>query len=171
MPKTFSSLKPLFLAKLPDLTAEQADKYIQILRERNQGKLSGLSVVDIKKGVEELWKKDTGAVGGAAGAVGAVGFGRGRQIGGQFGGRSAQSAPAEEEEAECSICLEPVSPNDANYKELNPCKHGFHLNCITVSFGSVSTVLTLIVNIYRTGSIPRELAATPVQTAGTTLWM
>ena len=101
------------LAKLPDLTAEQADKYIQILRERNHGKLSGLSVVDIKNGVEELWRKDTGAVGGA----GAVGFGRGRQA----------------EAEECSICLDPVRPGDPDYKELNPCKHSFHFHCIRVS--------------------------------------
>ena len=107
-----------------------------MLRERNQGKLSGLSVVDNTKGVEELWRKDIGAGGGAAGAMGAVGFGRGRQVGGQLGGRSVQSAPAEEEDAECSICLEPVSPRDANYKELNPCKHGFHRQCISVSLGS-----------------------------------
>ena len=132
------SLIAQLLDKLPDLTAEQADKYIQILRERNHGKLSGLSVVDIKNGVEELWRKDTGAVGGPVGAAGAVGFGRGRQPGGQFGGRPGQAGPVEDEEAECSICLDPVYPGDANYKELNPCKHRFHFNCIRVSLGSVS---------------------------------
>ena len=113
------------LAKLPDLTAEQADKYIQILRERNHGKLSGLSVVDIKNGVEELWKKDVGAA-----AV--VGFGRGKQ-------------GEKEEVAECSICLDPVSPVDPQYKELKPCKHRFHDSCIRVSLAADLNVLRLIV--------------------------
>ena len=116
------------LAKLPELTAEEADNYIQILREKNHGKLSGLSVDDIKNGVEELWRNERGACGG----VGAVGFRRGRPSGGQ------QLAGAGEEEVpECSICLEKMG--GADYMELNPCKHSFHGHCIRVSLEPVVT--------------------------------
>ena len=119
------------LAKLPELTAEEADNYIQILREKNHGKLSGLSVVDIKNGVEELWRKEVGA---AAGGVGAVGFRRGRPSGGQ---QLAGAGEEEEKVPECSICLEKMG--GADYMELNPCKHSFHGHCIRVSLEPVVT--------------------------------
>ena len=116
------------VAELPDLKEEEAVKYIQILREKNRGKLN---TNDLLTGVEELWKNSLGAVGGEAGPVS---FDRVGQPGGQLGGRSGQAEPVEEEEEvdECSICLDPVIPGDPNYKVLKPCKHRFHLHCIQV---------------------------------------
>ena len=129
--------------------------------EKNHGKLSGLSVVDIKNGVEELWRKEVGA---AAGGVGAVGFRRVRPSGGQLAGAG------EEEVTDCSICLEKMG--GADYMELNPCKHRFHRHCIRVSLGAGrNVILSLIDFISRPGSTPREVPGTLAPTAGIILWM
>ena len=127
----------LVVAKLPDLTAEEAVKYIKILGEKNPGKLT---INDILNGVEELWKNSLGAVGGDVGPVGPVSFAHGRQAGGQLRRRPKEAEPAavEEEEDECSICLEPLMPGDPDHKELKPCQHKFHLHCIQVNFGPLS---------------------------------
>ena len=69
---------------------------------------------------------DLGAVGGEAGPVA---FGQGTRAGGKIRGRPVEE---DEEEDECSICLDPLVPGDTDYKELKPCKHKFHLHCIQV---------------------------------------
>ena len=154
------------VAELPDLKEEEAVKYIQILREKNRGKLN---IHDLLTGVKELWKESLGAVGGE---VEQVAFGRGRRAGGQIRGRPGQAGREEEEDDdECSICLDSMMPGDPDCKELKPCKHRFHLHCIQVNSRLVSDFLGLIDHIYRTGSTMRELVVTPAQTAGTTLWM
>ena len=113
--------------RMPELTTEQADKYIQILRDRNGGKLSGLSVTDIKNAVEKLWKEEGGAE-TASGGFGAVGRGRHNPVVG--GGRHI---PQEEEDTECTICLEKIDNNPVTTRVLKPCGHKFHRHCIGVS--------------------------------------
>ena len=107
--------------KTPDLTTEQVDKY----RVRNGGKLSGLSVNDIKNAGEKLWKEEGGSE-TVSGVFGAVGRGRHNPV---VGG--AQYMPAED--PECTICLEKVDNNSVNTRELQPCGHKFHRTCIEVS--------------------------------------
>ena len=129
----------MVVAKLPDLKEEEAVNYIQIPREKNRDKLNSN---DILTGVEELWKKSLGAVGGQAGPVA---FGRGRRARGKIRGRPVEAGPVEEdEEDECSICLDPLMPGDPDYKELKPCQHWFHLHCIQVNSGPVSDFLSLV---------------------------
>lgn len=108
--------------KLPDLPTEQADKYIQALRERNDGKLSGLSVNGIMQGVEELWRKDVGAATG----FGAVGRPKHNPV---VGG--VRHVPADyEDDTECSICMGDDQMDNMNSRQLDPCKHRFHNKCI-----------------------------------------
>jgi len=57
-PEDTEMLLHQILARNPQLTSEQADLYIQKLRARRNGKLSGLSVQDIIKGVDALIRED-----------------------------------------------------------------------------------------------------------------
>lgn len=111
------------VAMLPDLTAEEADGFIKIILKRSPGKLSTKKIL---AGVKELWKSSLGAVGGEAGTEGTDSFRHDSQIGGQGQGLEEE----EEDEVECSICLEPLMPDST--KELSPCQHRFHLHCIQV---------------------------------------
>ena len=101
---------------LPDLTAEEADGFIRIVKERSPGKLNTDKIL---AGVEELWKNSRGAVGGEAGAQGPDSLRYCSEVG--------------PEQEECSICLEPCSAGDTDTKELKPCHHRFHLHCIQVN--------------------------------------
>ena len=143
----------LAVNQFPHLTAEQAGKYIKMLRERNRG--GKIHLDDL----EELWKNDLGAVGGGARPEG---FARGEQTG-----------PVEEEEEECSICLDPLMSGDNEYQEMKPCKHRFHLHCIQVNSGlrQYRPQFSLMVHICRTGSTLGEELAIPVPTVGTTSLM
>ncbi len=96
------------LARNPQLTPDQADMLIQMLRSSNNGKLSGLSVQQILKGVEELMRQE----GLASGA--------------------RREMVEETRESECSICMENMRPGAPNVRRL-PCSHSFHSNCINVS--------------------------------------
>ena len=147
------------VAKVPELTAEEASGFIKIILERSPG----IGTRQILAGVEELWKNSLGAVGGETGVV----VCSGSQFGGP--GQAGVEEEEEEEEEECSVCLEPLKLG--NTKELSPCGHRFHLNCIQVNLGLVSSLLSLTVYISRTGSILRGELAAPAPTAGTTWWM
>ena len=54
----------------------------------------------------------------------------------------ARAGLAEEEEEECSICLDPLMSGDC--MELKPCKHRFHLSCIQVNSGLLSSVTSSV---------------------------
>ena len=107
---------------LPDLTAEEADGFIRIIKERSPGKLNTDKIL---AGVEELWKNSLGAVGGEAGALGPDSLSHCIRSGGP--GQTGT------EVEECSICLDPCIAGDTNTKELKPCHHRFHLHCIQVN--------------------------------------
>ena len=107
---------------LPDLTAEEADGFIRIIKDRI---LVQLNTDQILAGVVELWKNSLGAVGGEAGALGPDSLSHCiLSLGpGQTG----------TEVEEYSICLDPCSAGDTNTKELKPCHHRFHRHCIQVN--------------------------------------
>jgi len=88
-------------SKYPALSLDNLNKYINILRDQNNGKLSGMSVVVIEQKVGELMRTDQAA--------------RGQE-------------PPQAQEANCSVCFEEMS--EANSRRLNPCQHRFHNSCI-----------------------------------------
>ena len=104
-PKNTEKLLHQILARNPQLTSEQADLYIQKLRASRNGKLSGLSVQDIIKGVEALMRED---------------------------GLARREVIEENSENECSICFEIMRPRARDVRSL-PCSHRFHSSCINVS--------------------------------------
>ena len=148
--------------KLPNLTMEQADRYIQILRERNDGKLSALSVTGIMQGVQDLWVNDVGA----AAAFGAVGQARHNPV---VGG--ARHVPADiGNDNECIICFDEM--DNRNSRQLT-CNHRFHLSCIKVSFsvGTIIIIIIVIICISRSGWKLMPALATPAPSAGTSSLM
>lgn len=74
------------------------------LRKSNNGKLSGMSIQDIMKKVGTFIERDT----------------RLRVV--------AAEAAANDENEDCSICMEDMNATDSRY--LNPCRHRFHNTCI-----------------------------------------
>ena len=151
-------------AKMPALSVEQADRYIQLLRERNNGKLSGLSVNDIKNGVEEIWKAEVGEENVSQG-FGAIG----RRPYNPVIGAPRQVSP-EDEDIECTICLEKIETS--NCRVLKPCNHKFHHQCIGVS--NTSKIDSEFCNLCftpRNGSTHRKAPVTPAPSVGTSLWM
>ena len=106
---------------------------IQMLRSSNNGKLSGLSVQQILKGVEELMRKE----GLASGA--------------------RREMVEETRESECSICMENMMPRAPNVRRL-PCSHSFHSNCINVSSQSQPFILASIKSKF---PCPQDWLATP----------
>ena len=122
-PKANDKLIAKILAKHPQLSYEQADRHIQILRIKNNGKLSGLSVTDILTGVETLMREEMSSSlrspPSSSGASASV--------------LSRDNSDDTDPENNCSICLE--SMGDDGYgdsKRLNPCRHKFHVHCIDV---------------------------------------
>ena len=85
----------------PDLSHSDGDKYINILRDQNQGKLSGMSIPIIEEKVGVLMRRDRAAI------------------------HSTLETP---QDTNCSVCFENMDEN--NSRKLNPCGHRFHNQCI-----------------------------------------
>ena len=109
------------LAKHPQLSYEQADRYIQLLRTKNLGKLSGLSIQGIITGVESLMREEMSSL---------------RSTSASSAGSSLSRDNSDDTDPEnnCSICLENMMDDGyGDSKRLNPCRHRFHVHCIDVS--------------------------------------
>merc|ERR1719341_609204 len=93
--------------RYPQLSTDDLSRYINKLRERNSGKLSGMSVASIEQQVGALMV--------------------------QFPPmnpppQASASALADQDSNNCAVCLEEMF--DHNSKRLNPCGHRFHHHCI-----------------------------------------
>merc|ERR1719397_1335859 len=93
--------------RYPQLSTDDLSRYINKLRERNNGKLSGMSVATIEQQVGQLMV--------------------------QFPPlnpppQSSASTLADQDSNNCAVCLEEMFEH--NSKRLNPCGHRFHHHCI-----------------------------------------
>jgi len=97
----------------PSLGQDRARAYVMELRQFNGGKLSGMKRQDILNKVASFIKRDMGSVDGAS-------FMR--------KDKAIVDVVADEEDNDCSICLEDMLDSDSLY--LNPCRHRYHTVCI-----------------------------------------
>ena len=105
------NIHPCYISnyRYPQLSTDDLSRYINKLRERNSGKLSGMSVASIEQQVGALMV--------------------------QFPPmnpppQASASALADQDSNNCAVCLEEMF--DHNSKRLNPCGHRFHHHCINV---------------------------------------
>ena len=115
----------------PSLNQEQARWYVREVRQSNNGKLSGMKRKDIFNKVASFVQRDTGSVDGARfiesdrSIVDSASFAqrdRGSVDGACFMQRDEAIVDVvDEEDNNCSICLEDMLDSDSLY--LNPCRH------------------------------------------------